>query len=339
MNKQDYHALTQSMPNQISKAASLAGRGLRDFQKIQEWELRFPEDRVVGWLEVMGKSIPAQGTVRVSKGVPIGFSLEMVESNLSFLFAFPADFPLYRLVFDGCDKIANSDFSYLSGMSQLQELYLANCEQISNKVLVYLAGLNHLKILCLGACDKITGEGLAYLSGLDELHTLDLSGCENITDEGLYYLSSLSQLKTLYLGWCNQITDEGLDYLSGLPNLHYLSLCECDNITDLGLVKLSHIPCVEKPYPSLQTSFVELDIADMASPKVVINSLGQMDSKLSASGLDEETYRKAKPHFQKCFDAAIAADKSLKEIVQFLLKNLSPSIKPYLIRFLKESKS
>ena len=85
MDNSDQRSLTSTkLQNLSTAAASLAGRGLRDFQNIQEWELKFPEDRVVGWLEVMDKSIPAQGIVRIPKGVPIGFRLEENESDLSF---------------------------------------------------------------------------------------------------------------------------------------------------------------------------------------------------------------------------------------------------------------
>ncbi len=77
MDNSDKRSLTPTKPQNISTAAaSLAGRGLRDFQNIQEWELRFPEDRIVGWLQVMGESIPAQGIVKIPKGVPIGFRIE-----------------------------------------------------------------------------------------------------------------------------------------------------------------------------------------------------------------------------------------------------------------------
>lgn len=48
---------------------------------------------------------------------------------------------------------------------------------------------------------------------------------------------------------------------------------------------------------------------------------------------DEDTYAKAKPHFKKSLEEFVAAGKSLKEFLQFILENFGEGIKPYLRQF------
>lgn len=48
---------------------------------------------------------------------------------------------------------------------------------------------------------------------------------------------------------------------------------------------------------------------------------------------DEETYAKAKPHFKKALEEFVAAGKSLKEFLQFIVENFGEGIKPYLRQF------
>ncbi|MEI7869889.1 MAG: hypothetical protein WCI11_18535 [Candidatus Methylumidiphilus sp.] len=139
MDKTDQRSLTPTKPQNLSTAAaSLAGRGLVDLQKIQEWELKFPEDRVVGWIGVMGKSIPAQGIVRIPKGVSIGFKLGENEGDLSFFAGFPVDVPLYKLDLRGCEQISDKRLAYISCLPQLQELNFYGCNQITDEGLIHI---------------------------------------------------------------------------------------------------------------------------------------------------------------------------------------------------------
>lgn len=55
-------------------------------------------------------------------------------------------------------------------------------------------------------------------------------------------------------------------------------------------------------------------------------------------GLDEETYNKARPHFQAALEAFRQAGKSLHEFVQFLKENFGEAIRPYLKHFLMEDR-
>lgn len=54
------------------------------------------------------------------------------------------------------------------------------------------------------------------------------------------------------------------------------------------------------------------------------------------SGFDEESYKKAKPHFIKALDAFQKAGKTLKDLFKFLIEQFGMGIKPYAVRFAKD---
>lgn len=54
-------------------------------------------------------------------------------------------------------------------------------------------------------------------------------------------------------------------------------------------------------------------------------------------GLDEEAYKAAKPHFQAALEKFQAAGKTLKDLFKFLIQQFGEGIKPYALRFAKES--
>jgi|GEM_PF-3430329 len=55
-------------------------------------------------------------------------------------------------------------------------------------------------------------------------------------------------------------------------------------------------------------------------------------------GIDEDTYQKAKPHFQKALEEFQAAGKDVKAFVKWAYDSFSSKIKPYLRRFIQELK-
>lgn len=60
--------------------------------------------------------------------------------------------------------------------------------------------------------------------------------------------------------------------------------------------------------------------------------------KTFPGSIDEETYRKAKPHFERALKEFIAAGRSVKEFVRFVIDNFGTGIKPYIVQFLEEYK-
>ena len=62
---------------------------------------------------------------------------------------------------------------------------------------------------------------------------------------------------------------------------------------------------------------------------------GRLNSGLS---FDEQTYAKAKPHFEKALAHTVAAGKDLRDLVRELVITFGQGIKPYLIRFAQEAR-
>ncbi len=61
--------------------------------------------------------------------------------------------------------------------------------------------------------------------------------------------------------------------------------------------------------------------------------------KFGLGSFDEETYAKAKPHFEAALKSVREAGKGLKEFFRFLIDNFSADIKPYVMRFVEDLKN
>jgi N12 class adenine-specific DNA methylase len=66
---------------------------------------------------------------------------------------------------------------------------------------------------------------------------------------------------------------------------------------------------------------------------------GGKSLKSFPGGIDEDTYAKAKPHFQKALEEFQAAGRDIKALVKWAYDNFSTKIKPYLRRFIAEKKA
>jgi N12 class adenine-specific DNA methylase/tRNA1(Val) A37 N6-methylase TrmN6 len=58
----------------------------------------------------------------------------------------------------------------------------------------------------------------------------------------------------------------------------------------------------------------------------------------SGVGFDEETYAKAKPHFEKALEAYQSAGRTLLDLFKLLIQQFGSGVRPYLIHFAKERK-
>lgn len=63
---------------------------------------------------------------------------------------------------------------------------------------------------------------------------------------------------------------------------------------------------------------------------------GGKSLKSFPGGMDEETYARAKPHFQKAWEQAKAAGRTMKEFFKSLIQLYGRAIKPYALRFARE---
>ncbi|MCB1602138.1 MAG: hypothetical protein KDI66_19110, partial [Xanthomonadales bacterium] len=66
---------------------------------------------------------------------------------------------------------------------------------------------------------------------------------------------------------------------------------------------------------------------------------GGKSLKSFPGGIDQDTYSRAKPHFEKAFAEFKAAGQSIKEFFRFLIRNFGAGIKPYAMAFIQEKQA
>jgi hypothetical protein len=102
--------------------------------------------------------------------------------------------------------IVDDDLAALTGMTQLEYVYLEGNRQITDAGVAHLAKCTKLRHLDLRqTC--LTGTGLAALAACQELRTIDLTECP-VTDETVVQIPRFTKLDRIYLA-DTQITDKG----------------------------------------------------------------------------------------------------------------------------------
>jgi hypothetical protein len=89
--------------------------------------------------------------------------------------------------------LQESDWAFLAGLNQLEQLKLYNCNACSENGLRYIKDLTKLKSLDIQATPLMDGNGLEFLGGLKRLDRIRLTG--RITDRALGRLPSLPSLQ------------------------------------------------------------------------------------------------------------------------------------------------
>eukprot|EP00808_Paulinella_micropora_P022644 g55764.t1 len=145
---------------------------------------------------------------------------------------------LRKLDLGGTTPVRTSGLSFLSQLSELEELHLPRgSSDLTGACLLFVRGLVKLRIL--RADLRVTDQQLESLSALTELRTLELSSMQTtaITDTGLAALASLTNLEELRVPEAGRLHGEGLAYLWPLARLRKLVLSGC-GLTDQGLAAL-----------------------------------------------------------------------------------------------------
>lgn len=141
---------------------------------------------------------------------------------------------LVVLALDELSFVGTDGISALSGLAELQELYLAGTT-VDDETCKVIAKLPKLKKLRLSR-NQISDDGLEVLASCSGLVELDLSEDSLITDAGMSHLALLTGLKKLNL-WRVQISDEGALKLAPLTQLDWLNL-DNTKLSDAGLPAL-----------------------------------------------------------------------------------------------------
>ena len=107
-------------------------------------------------------------------------------------------------------QITGADLRHLKSFPRLNHLVLKNCRQITDAGLAELSGLANLQYLYLNDT-PITDAGLVHLARLSSLEELSLTHTQ-VTGPGLAHLSGLTKLDFLYL-YSTGISPAGIDEL------------------------------------------------------------------------------------------------------------------------------
>ena len=155
-------------------------------------------------------------------------------------------------------KQDNSDLD-VSGLTELEELWLRGGTPIRDEDLFCLAKLKNLRTLIIGdvKSSMVTDAGIAYLKDLPDMRRLY---CDSpyLTDKALSYLANI---KTLYsLTITGNFTDEGLGYLEELKGLRNLKIYSANKFSPSALKRL------RKKLPNIQTFEVKKKEPDRKRP-------------------------------------------------------------------------
>lgn len=239
-----------------------------------------------------------------------------------------------------------SNLSFLKGLTNLEELYLADNEDIQK--LAPIKNLTKLKILDLSCTGVLSLSELKNMKKLEELrligmkNNIKLSGLKNLT--GLKRLSlsggavkKLPSLKNLKKLESLDLSDSSISSLSlsGLPKLQALSLVGCKSLSSVslsGLTKLEYLnlwDCSKLPNISFSDfpNLVELNLAgtgitDFTSlknlknlKKLIIPCSDNIDIKSLKEISSLEILNLGNPNFS-------SSNSSLDDIYKYYEKNL-----------------
>ena len=117
--------------------------------------------------------------------------------------------------YTGADSITGSGLTQIKDLTGLKVLSLGHLRVIEDRYLSNLTGLVNLEELYLGNCWKLGDDCLEYVTQLNHLQYLELNDTQ-VTDSGLNKLKRLRELKTLIL--TRKLTDaEVADLQKGMP--------------------------------------------------------------------------------------------------------------------------
>ncbi|KAL3844482.1 hypothetical protein ACJIZ3_001885 [Penstemon smallii] len=153
---------------------------------------------------------------------------------------------LRSMVLADCQRINNSAFWNITGMTSLTEVDLSRCSKITDAGVRHLLSVPALAKLCISET-SVTANGIALLGSLTNLLVLDLGGLP-VTDSALKSLKALTKLQHLDI-WGSEVSNDGADLLKMYPSLSFLNLA-WTYITELPI--LSSLTCLNMSNCTIQ---------------------------------------------------------------------------------------
>jgi internalin A len=218
-----------------------AARAADEPSASDEVVLRFPPERSMGWLSIVGdpptrNRTEAQGDVRLPRGKKFGLLLSRGTTDLSCLH----DMPKQGLEALSCNMLDWTDdaVAQVTALEGLKTLYLS-APNVTDDTLAAVARMSSLNDLSISA-KSVTNEGLRKLAPLN-LRRLSLYGIK-ISDECVATIAQFKELESLslrnYSSNKDNVGDAGVAHLTDLTKLESLDL-EGTKVTDVGMASLA----------------------------------------------------------------------------------------------------
>ncbi|MEM9941271.1 MAG: hypothetical protein AAF939_06740, partial [Planctomycetota bacterium] len=112
----------------------------------------------------------------------------------------------------------------ISKLNNLRFLDLSHCKWLDDSTVKMISGLANLEVLYLADVPLLTDQSLTHLQNLSSLRKLKITRNENLDLSGFSTWNSGSRLDFLELGQLSRLGPTGLENLAGLSNLQTLVL-------------------------------------------------------------------------------------------------------------------
>lgn len=196
---------------------------LRHLQKLTHLELDY--------CKISSTSLRVLKELKCIKNLRIrGFSVSTEETVLDIF----SHLPLCRLgLWCGSGRIRDSEFTFLSGLTNLEELIVANCTRDEPNSFIHFGNLKKLEHIGIFH-DDIDDLSLTQLSQIAALRSLHIGSCWQLTDISIQKIKKISKLTHLAITRAPLLTSVALENICELKLL-CLHLANCDNIKDNDL--------------------------------------------------------------------------------------------------------
>ncbi len=194
-----------------------------------------------------------------------------------------SSFPRLKRLFLTKGQATDDGLRTLTGLSDLEVLFVWDASRITDAGISHLVGLKKLRELGFSNA-KLSDDAVAVFSRLPAIKELSLQG-NSFSDDGLKHLAGLKQLRTLWVGMNRKpITDAGAKHLAGLAALEQLDL-QGAKLSDMGVAALKNLKELRVLYLTGDPEAVTDASVEHILGMTKLRDLGVYNSRLTEQGL------------------------------------------------------